>query len=169
MTFPLVIHNVPEESGNLSYLNNPFVIILCVTAMLTVSFIAPVCNNKASSYWAKFADEIQFINRFFGYYWSIGYDRSRAPDSRIYRQDVICTNNIISGISKTSPLTTKINKYTRGAMGGFSALAGSASQVFTGLVYIFVCVKAWAGAFGIGAVTQYIGSTTILSSGVFWV
>lgn len=29
-----------------------------------------------------------------------------------------------------------------------------------GFVYLFVCVKAWAGAFGIGAVTQYVGAVT---------
>ena len=36
----------------------------------------------------------------------------------------------------------------------------------SGMVYLFVCLKAWAGAFGIGQVTQYISSLTRLTGGL---
>ena len=39
-------------------------------------------------------------------------------------------------------------------------------QLFLGLAYLFVCLKACGGAFGIGSVTQYIGAITALSAGV---
>ena len=35
-----------------------------------------------------------------------------------------------------------------------------------GIIYVFVCLKAWAGAFGIGAVTQYIGSLTAMTGNI---
>ncbi len=31
------------------------------------------------------------------------------------------------------------------------------SMVFTGVIYLYVCLKAWGGAFGVGSVTQYVG------------
>ncbi|MDE6639190.1 MAG: ABC transporter ATP-binding protein/permease [Acetatifactor sp.] len=34
------------------------------------------------------------------------------------------------------------------------------------VIYLFVCLKAWAGAFGIGEVTQYVGAVSRLASGV---
>ena len=36
-------------------------------------------------------------------------------------------------------------------------------RLCSGLVYLLVCLKAYGGAFGIGAVTQYIGAVTALS------
>ena len=38
--------------------------------------------------------------------------------------------------------------------------------MFTGFAYLFVCLKAWAGAFGVGSVTQYVGAVTALAKGV---
>ena len=36
----------------------------------------------------------------------------------------------------------------------------------TGVVYLYVCLKAWGGAFGLGEVTQYIGVATNLFLGI---
>ena len=38
--------------------------------------------------------------------------------------------------------------------------------MLTGLVYLFVCLKAWGGAFGVGSVTQYVGAVTALSTSI---
>jgi len=51
-------------------------------------------------------------------------------------------------------------------MGGLHALSGAVSQIFVGAAYIFVCLKALGGAFGIGGVTQYVASITALSGGI---
>ena len=51
-------------------------------------------------------------------------------------------------------------------MGLYFAASSAVSVVFTGVVYAFVCLKAWAGAFAIGEVTQYIASITKVSGGV---
>jgi len=46
-----------------------------------------------------------------------------------------------------------------------SAAVGS-SAIFAGVVYVFTCLKALGGAFGIGSVTQYVGAVTSLSQSV---
>ncbi|MFR1476860.1 MAG: hypothetical protein ACLSB9_14695 [Hydrogeniiclostridium mannosilyticum] len=43
---------------------------------------------------------------------------------------------------------------------------GRCFRAFTGLVYVFVCLKAWAGAFGVGSIAQYVGAVTALSGGL---
>ena len=54
----------------------------------------------------------------------------------------------------------------RGPVGFYRAAASAVSVVFTGIVYGFVCLKAWAGAFGLGLVTQYVASITKISGGM---
>ncbi len=52
-------------------------------------------------------------------------------------------------------------------MGLYPAAATAVSILFlTGMVYLFVCLKAWAGAFGIGMVTQYIGAISRFSGSI---
>ena len=83
----------------------------------------------------------------------------------MYRQDRICEK--YTG-SKEGTFQSKgiFAKYARGPMGAYRAASSAASVAFTGVVYLFVCLKAWAGAFGLGAVTQYVASITRLSEGV---
>lgn len=53
-----------------------------------------------------------------------------------------------------------------GDVGLLRALAQALSAVLTGVVYLFVCLKSWAGAFDVGAVTQYVGAATQLFGGI---
>ncbi|MBP3728643.1 MAG: ABC transporter ATP-binding protein [Lachnospiraceae bacterium] len=48
----------------------------------------------------------------------------------------------------------------------YSSLHGlgeSVSALFTGAIYVFTCLKALGGAFGVGSITQYVGAATQLS------
>lgn len=164
LTASLFILQVPKSGKGLTVLNHPLFIALIAAIMLVVTFISPMLSNKAGSYWAKRSDDARMGNRHFGFYGFMGYDRSRALDIRIYRQDYLCTNMM----ERDAGFSTKSNiaRDARGPMGGLNALSAAVSQVFTGIVYIFVCLKAWGGAFGIGSVTQYISSVTALSGGV---
>ena len=86
---------VLPESGNLTILNHPVFILLIVAVMFGVSFAAPLFSVKAGSYWVKCTDENQLGNRLFGFWLGVlGNDRSRAPDVRIYRQDILSRNNL---------------------------------------------------------------------------
>ena len=73
-------------------------------------------------------------------------------DRRMYRQSELAehyvrTVNIFgvgSPVAKASQTTVGLSK----------ALAASLSAVLSGVVYVFVCLKALGGSFGIGSVTQ---------------
>ena len=165
LTTSLFMLPVSASSGHLTILNNPLFILLIIAIMLTVTFVAPLFSIKTGSYWVKHADEHKMGNRLFTFWFgTLGNDRSKALDIRIYRQDILSRNNL----KKYNPFTvhSKIARASRGPMGGYNALSGAVSQVFVGVAYAFVCLKALGGAFGAGSVVQYVGSITALSTGL---
>lgn len=159
----LFTNRIPE-AGKLAFLNHPLCNTLILITLLAVTILAPMFNNKADLYWSKNAEEATLSNRLFSFY---GYElsgKTRALDVRIYGQESFVGHYI----RKCNPLGPRsdIAKNAKGLMGVFRFLSAAVLSAFTGLVYVFVCVKAWAGAFGVGSVTQYVGAITSLSGAV---
>lgn len=165
MTLSLFISRVPEGAGAYTVLNNPLFIILVIAVMLVIIYIAPALSNKAGSYWARNSGTHNFANRLFSYFGHLGYNKDIATDVRMYRQDKICEkyNDIKNNIFGSNGIFARLSW---GPIGLYKAASSAVSVIFTGVVYVFVCLKAWAGAFGLGAVTQYIASITKVSGGV---
>lgn len=165
LTVSLFVKPVPESAGSLTELNNPLFVLIVILVMLAVTYISPALSNKAGSYYAKGADSHSLGNRLFGFFGWLGSRQELATDVRMYRQDIICDKY---NSDKTGTFGSKgiFAKYAKGPMGFYSAAAAAVSVIFTGVVYAFVCLKAWSGAFGVGYVTQYIGAITKLSGSV---
>lgn len=165
LTVSLFASHVPESAGGYTVLNNPLFIILLIAVMLVVTCAAPALSNKAGRYWALNMDSHNLANRLFGFFGWLGYQSDIATDVRMYRQDKMCERY---NRSKESTFNSNglFAKYARGPMGLYSAASAAVSVTFTGIAYIFVCLKAWAGAFGLGAVTQYVASITKVSGSV---
>lgn len=165
LTVSLFVSRVPESAGAYTILNHPVFVIVAIVVMLLVSYLAPMLSNKAGSYWAIHADKFNMGNRQFGFFGFLGHRSEIATDVRIYHQDKICEKyNCNKGVTFSS--MGLFARLARGPMGFYRAASAAVSVSFTGLVYTFVCLKAWAGAFGLGAVTQYIASITKVSGGV---
>lgn len=165
LTTSLFLLPVKANSGRLTILNHPIFILLIIAVMFGVTFVAPLLSVKAGSYWVKYSDENQLGNRLFGFWLGeLGNNRLKALDIRIYRQDILSRNNL----KKYNPFipTSKLAKAARGPMGGYSALSGAVSQIFVGVAYIFVCLKALGGAFGVGQIVQYVSAIIALSGGL---
>jgi ATP-binding cassette subfamily B protein len=165
LTITLFVSKVPADAGTLTVMNHPLVVLGVIVIMLAVTFLAPMLGNKADSYYAKNADSHRFGNRLFGFFGWLGYENKLAADVRMYRQDKICDRYTRSkeGTFSSNGLFAH---FARGPMGLFSAASAAVSVIFTGVVYAFVCLKALAGAFGLGAVTQYVASITKVSGGM---
>lgn len=162
LTVSLFLLQVPE--GALSFLNHPLFIVLIAVLMLGFTFIAPILSNKSNLYWPKYSADAKMGNRLFNFFSSKMSEPSRALDVRLYRQDKFCLGMLQADMGFGT--SSRIAKAARGPMGGLSALSAAVSQIFTGTVYLFICLKALGGAFGIGSVTQYIASITALSGGL---
>ncbi len=165
LTVSLFARRVPESAGVYAVLNNPLFIVLVIAVMLVITYIAPALSNKAGSYWALNADFHNLANRIFVFFGWLGYHRELATDVRMYRQDKMCER-----YNRNKEVTFGSNglfaHLSWGPIGLYSAASSAVSVTFTGFVYAFVCLKAWAGAFGLGAVTQYVASITKVSGGV---
>ncbi len=165
LTVTLFTSRVPESAGAYTILNHPLFILLVAAVMLAVTYIAPVLANKAGSYWALHIEEHKMGNRLFGFFALIGFKNNLAADVRIYRQDITC-KKYIDNDKDAFGSRGLFAKLAKGPMGLYSAASAGISVIFTGIVYVFVCLKAVAGAFGLGAVTQYVASITKVSNGM---
>ena len=165
LTISLFVIKVPADVGALTILNNPFVVLSVIVIMLAVTFIAPMLNNKADSYYAKHANDHNLGNRLFGFFGYLGYYSSLATDVRMYRQDKIC-ERYNRNKDDTFGSNGLFAHYAWGPMGLYGAASAAVSVIFTGVVYAFVCLKALAGAFGLGSVTQYVAAVTKVSGGM---
>lgn len=165
LTVSLFAETVPRSAGNYQILNHPFFVLLILFVLLVITWLSPVLATKAGRYWTMNQNQYTLGNRLFDFYASFGYHREIAADVRIYHQDSMLDNWISD---KTGVFESKglFAGYAKGPMGFYNAMSAAVSVLFTGVIYLFVCLKAWAGAFGIGSVTQYIASVTKAASGL---
>lgn len=164
LTVSLFVQRVPADHA-LSFLNHPLFAAGMAGLMLLISVAAPMCTNRGDRYWSLVAEDTRMRNRYFSFFGWMCTDRKRATDLRVYDQeDQVC----IPYTQEDQNFTPKsrIAKYMRGPQGMWYVAGQSVSVVLTGCVYLFVCLKAWAGAFGVGAITQYVGAITNLFSGI---
>ena len=165
LTVSLFTSKVPDSAGRLTALNNPLFLLLIVGLLLAVTYLSPFFVVKADSVWSKNANSHNLSNRLFGFYGYLGLDGTKAADVRMYRQETVCEKH--NG-DKGMLFSSKgfFAKKARGIVGVWYVVSTIFSVIFTGAVYLFVCSKAWAGAFGLGMVTQYISSISKLSGKV---
>jgi len=161
LTVSLFTLPVPEDAGAIAILNHPLFVVAIIALMLAVTFIAPMLSIKGRLYWNRRIESAKLGNRVFGAYGYHAYDSGNAMDIRMYRQDIIAHHYM--GSNNTYGIGGATAKYAQGPMGAYAAASAAVGHVFTAIIYVFVCLKAWGGAFGVGSVTQYIGAITALS------
>lgn len=163
LTMSLFTSRVPETAGDLVFLNSPLFSALFWAAILASTLLSSALSTKADSYSALNSDTHNLANRLFGYYGFLGGRKDLAADMRIYRQERLCEKH---NKDKTQTFSSKgyFAKLAKGPVGLYHSASTALSILFlTGMIYFFVCLKAWAGAFGIGMVTQYISAITRFS------
>lgn len=162
LCFSLFVSRV--ENDAYSYLNNLGFIILIIIAMLFVSFVSPIISNKAKAYWASKVGQAGMLNRLYSFFGYLAYDFSKALDIRMYKQNEMCEK----GYHKFNAFRPggEVANCAKGAMGLGLALSVAVSYLVTWLIYSFVCLKAWAGAYEIGQIAQYLGALSAMSHAV---
>lgn len=162
LSLGLFFAKIPQASG-LGFLNSPLFTIGFIALLFAAALAAPVCATKGNSYWERNDEQGTFGNRVFGYFSSASSNRARMADMRFYKQQAIAENYLEN--NNTFSMKSTFAQYAKGPMGLLIALSSCVSAFLTGLIYLLVCIKAWAGAFGLGTATQYIGSVTSFFGG----
>lgn len=164
LSVSLFIQRVPESS-TLAGLNHPIFIVVIIVLMLIIALAAPACRNRGNDYWNSYAEEARFGNRYFSFFGFMSGDRKRALDIRMYRQQEKVCSVYMERVNSFG-VKSIMAKWARGIMGFWYVASVGVSVILTGIVYLFVCLKAWGGAFGVGSVTQYVGAITNLFQGI---
>ena len=157
---------LPVPAGNaLAFLNHPLAVAAMLALLLVLAVLSSLSGAKSTAYWAEHASDGTLGNRIFNFFCSMTDDRSRAPDIRIYNQqeNVLSVNLSMQNIFGPGSSLANVAK---GVMGGLLALSRGLMMLMTGVIYLFVCLKAWGGAFGVGEVSQYVGAITNLFLGI---
>ncbi|MCI5928922.1 MAG: ABC transporter ATP-binding protein/permease [Pseudoflavonifractor capillosus] len=164
LSVSLFLSPIPSGSG-LAFLNHPLSAAAILGLMLLAAVVSPLCANRANRYWTDHAATVRLANRILSFYPMVGMDRNRAADVRIYKQHENVCEPYLDQNDNFAP-DSCISRIARGPMGLLNALSQCVTVVLTALVYAFVCLKAWAGAFGVGYITQYVGAITQLFRGL---
>ena len=165
MTVGMFAARVPD--GKLSFIGSPWLIVAVIGAMIGAALGGPALRNRAGEYNKQYAPMARFGNRAFGFYGFMCADTShdRSADLRMYSQQENVCDVHFEALNDFTP-GCQLAKWAKGPMGVLCAASSCMSVLLSGVVYLFVCLKAYAGAFGIGAVSQYIGASTQLFGGI---
>lgn len=162
LTVSLFTCPVPESAGGYTLLNSPFVTAAIIVLMIAITLLAPKLSALGGKLFAQNADRHTLTNRLFGFYGFFGGREKVAVDARMYNLGAFCEKYMLD---KTDTFASKgyFATLAKGKVGILSAASAMAAVLFTGIVYLYVCVKGWTGAFGVGAITQYIGAVTMFA------
>ena len=157
----LFTSKVPE--GPLAVLDHPLAYPLLFLAVALPAGGASLLMGKGLSYYkdAAATAEATFGNRVYSGFGFLAEDRTRALDIRMYRQNVIARHYM--NANRVFGVGGPMHKKSSGLPGILISVSQGMPGLLTGAVYVYVCLKAWAGAFGVGAVTQYVAAATALA------
>ena len=160
LTVSLFTAKVP--AGPLAILNHPAFVAIFAAVLLAISLLAGKLAEKVTSLWNGAADQARFGNRVFEAFGFIGMHKSRAVDIRMYEQETIVAH-YWNGNNRVFGADGYLGKLARGRMGAYGGFSSAIATLTTGFVYLFTCLKAIGGAFGVGSISQYVGAVTALT------
>ncbi len=161
LTVTLFTQPVPETAGKLVILNHPIFILLLAGLLIGASLLAGRIEGMATECWSSVSEEATFCNRLFRFWALLWEKKERSCDIRMYHQDTLA--KVYWNGDSSFGVDGSIGKLARGKMGVYAGLGQGITAPLIGLIYLFVCLKAWGGAFAVGSVTQYVGAVTALA------
>ena len=164
LTFSLFTSMVPADGGDLTVLNNPLFAVGLLTVMTIILLLSTSGTATFDRKWAESAEDATFGNRVFTFFTSFSRLGNLHLDIRTYDQYSIAESRMDK--ENVFGPGSGFDKLFHGKYGIWAAISEGSVAIFTGFVYVFTCLKALGGAFGIGSVTQYVGAVTSLSGNV---
>ena len=161
LTVRLFATPVPESAGKLVLLSSPWFLLPLGGLFVGISLLSGRFYTVYAQEYDRLSKDATFGNRVYTYITKLSRQKNIQMDMRIYRQQ-----KIIDALSAQNQVFTAKGIFGRAALGkpGLCwSVAASSATLTVGCIYVFTCLKAWAGAFDIGLVTQYVGAATALA------
>ena len=161
MAFSLFTLKVPVNSP-FAYLDSLVAIIIVILTLACSILLSPYLSMVGGKIWAEStADENKGKHLFYFYFFDMIYGSERAKDIRLYNQKRVIDKSAKDFFDFRSGTWEKCSKYNA----KFNLLSTTISYLSNGIIYLFVALKAFAGAFGVGGIVQYVGAITLFSKG----
>lgn len=158
MSFSMFTLRTPKGSLYV-WLDSPFAVMAVLTVLALSIFLAPYIGTRGGKAWAKSTLENKQHNRVYQhYFFGVGNKIQSGMDIRIYDQKRL----IDKGVS-----FLETNSWTKHGIsaGRLYALSAAVTFLCNGFIYLFVALKAFAGAFGVGSIVRYVGAITQFGGG----
>ena len=162
LCFELFDSTVPSSAGSLTILNHPLFTFGILVLFCFAAYLSPALSTKADKTFTEDENVKRIINQLYNFYGWVCSTEERALDMRMYNQQDICSHYLIE--TDDYGIGSRYHKLCKGKMGLLHTSSTMVSQLFIGIIYFYVCLKSYAGAFAIGAITQYIGAFATLFS-----
>ncbi len=149
----MVVTLFTSASGNIVMDSPVWILILLVTISIGM-FINAKVFKKNNDTFMKWCEKTEPLNRLYGFFgFILCKDNDRAKDVRIYRQDIPADLELTRLEEKDKKEMSFFRKYN---------INEAIATLMTGLNYVvcymFVALKAFFGAFGVGSIVQYVGA-----------
>ena len=161
LSWGLFASAVPD--GKLAFLSHPAFVLVFFAVMAGVACLSPVFAGQAAKYMPLVQESGKLGNRMFHIQRSLPEDPKNALDLRIYNQYQNVVGDQMMNVYGSDSTFFRLR---RGRMGVLKSVSSSVSALLMGFVYLFVCLKACGGAFGLGETAQYLGAATNLFQGL---
>lgn len=156
---------LPVRKSDLIFLNNPLCLLLILALIAGAIAVSWAFTKYENGVVTRVADSARLGNRLFKAYSHLASEATQGSlDIRLYNQEKIGQYHM-----NKKPIFTEgslIDRLYRGKLGFLTAASRGVQSIMSGLIYLFVCLKAWGGAFPIGSATQYIGAVTGVFTGI---
>lgn len=165
LTVTLFSLQVPHNS-TYAWMNSPWVIIVILLVFAGPILLTPYLNLLGGKVWVKDIEAGKKANRFFShYFFDMHKDSIAAKDIRIYDQKKIIKAQLVK-----SPDWNWRNNQTWGKFmkdeAKYVAVGVAVTHICNGVLFLFVALKALAGAFGVGSLLMYVGALTQFGMGL---
>ena len=157
IAFSLFTQQVPYGSAYV-WLNSPWIIVVVLLVFAGPVWLTPYLNVRGGRVWVEDAEVGKKVSAFFNHYFFNMYkDSSEAKDIRIYNQQEIIKAQIAKDPEwnwRNNQTWAKLGK----AEGKFIAAGVAVTFLCNGILFLYVAIKAIAGAFDVGSLVLYVGS-----------
>ena len=157
----MVITLFTVPSGN-KFADSPIWILVIGIVMALGIFVNAWAFNKNNDVFMEWCEKFTWFNRIYGFFgFTLCQEYDRAKDVRIYRQDIPADVEINKHINRDK------SDWLYNFKSSFNEAAASFCTGFNQVAcYLFVVIKVFYGAFGIGSIVQYVGALGRLGNGL---
>ena len=141
-----------DFTGLAGFVNSPYSIIIILAIIFINTAVSMWCGKTQTEEYNNCWKDLANTNRLWSYYGTSMYNLTGAMDIRIFNQSPIILKETQTAFANAAFM--RLNEKIAVKFGSISTILNAFVNI---MIYIYVGIKAFSGAFGIGMFLQYTG------------